>query len=213
MSHNDQIRDNLVLWLSRTQAASRELSPEQQLAFCKKVGITLELFREAQLLRVKNEYKYQQSTGRQGDYISSKITSQTGNYFTIVAHCSREMKDHISHYCETRHINTSTLARSLVHHYLRGTWEPEQVTGVWNVHDFNGDQSAVKEANIHAAITQSAKIALNLRAKAMGVSGTKLIRALISETINGNFAQPGTIRFLSKGQMFSDIKKYVVPDI
>lgn len=211
--NTQKIRDNLVLWLSRTQAASRELSPENQRAFCEKVGITPQLFREAQLLRVKHEYKYQKSTGRMGDYISSRLTSQTGSYFTLVVHCSREMKEHIKSYCEARHVEPSTLARSLVHHYLRSTWEPAQITNIWHVRDFVGNRSPVKEANVHTAITQTAKVAFNLRAKALGVSGTKLLRALLSETMNGDFAQPGTLRYLSKGQMFSDIQKYVVPEI
>lgn len=206
----DRVRSRLVLWLSRTQAASRELSPEQHRAYCEKLGITEELLREAHMLRAKVEYRQHAATGRHGDYLARKVFSQEGRA-SVVAHCSKDLKKHIESYCARRQVKHTTLARSLVHHYLRGTWEPEQVTGRWEIWDFHGEKGAVKEANIHAAVSLAAKEAFRLRSKHFGVTPVKMIRALICATMNGQFAQPGTIRYVTTGQMYSNIERYVLP--
>ena len=208
------LRDKLVFWLSQSQAASRELTPEQHRVLCEKIGISEDLLREAHMQRVKRDYKRYRAVGRHGDYIARKISNQQLSGVRIAVHCSQKLKDFVVDYCnERRRVDPNDFCRSLVHHYLRGTWEPEHVTGKWALRGFDGDQSAVKEAVINTAITDAAKEALKLRAQSMGTSPTKLFRAILSAAVNEEFAQAGTIRFIGVGQMYSIIEKYEIPDL
>ena len=206
-----KLRNDLVLWLSKTQAASRELTPKSARKFCEQLGITEELFREAHMLRAKNDFKLYNSKGRHGDYVARKLARQDGKV-SLVAHCSAELKQHFIEYCKTRNVDHITFARSVIHHYLRGTWEPEHVMKWWSIRSFSGDQSAVKEENVHVTVTGAAKEAFRKRALSSGTSPTKLMRQILSSALNGEFAQPGTIRYIARGQMFSREELYVVPD-
>lgn len=163
------------------------------------------------MLRAKNDFRLYNSKGRQGDHLARKLKDQEG-LVTLVAHCSIELKQFLEDHCKPLHIALGSFARSVIHHYLRGTWEPESVTRDWSLRRFEGYQGADKGANLHVSVTRAAKEVFKRRAQVLGVTPTSLFREVISAAVNGDFAQPGTIRYISKGQMFSREDLYVIPD-
>lgn len=205
------IRSELVLWLSKTRAASRDWSPDTVKKYCEKLGITEELLREAHMLRVKNDFELHNSKGRHADYVSRKVKDQEG-LNTLVAHCSRELKQYMVEHCKPLNIALGSFARSVIHHYLRGSWEPESITRDWSFRNFNGDQKANRATNLHVSVSRAAKEVFVKRAQALGVNATSLFREVISAAVNGDFAQPGTIRYISKSQMYSREELYHLPD-
>lgn len=163
------------------------------------------------MLRVKNDFELHNSKGRHAAYVSRKVKDQQG-IVTLVAHCSIELKQYMVEHCKPLNVALGSFARSVIHHYLRGSWEPESITRDWSFRNFDGDQKANRTANLNVSVSRAAKEVFVKRAEALGVNSTSLFREVISAAVNGDFAQPGTLRYISKGQMFSREELYYSPD-
>lgn len=118
--------------------------------------------------------------------------------------------------CHAHGISSHMLMRSIVHHYLQGSWEPPYFDR-WRV-----DGKAVKTMElvfhhynyekwpeaICMGITRAAHQALSIRAKQRDMTFASLTRAIALAAMDGSWAQPGSIEIVNTRNMFYDVDRY-----
>ena len=121
------------------------------------------------------------------------------------------------HEAERRGLDGSALLRSMIHAYLRGSWEPESTPKHWvwrgqgydvNFHGWRQAHGTRYPYRERALITSGAKRALGRRASRLAVRPASVLRALVLDVIEGNWASPGAIAIVDASGMFDDEEKY-----
>lgn len=120
--------------------------------------------------------------------------------------------------CDRRGIKGSALLRSMIHAYLRGSWEPEHLCEQWVYHgiiypDARTEAAYREKRRCNAyrertLIPNGAKRALGRRSWRLGFAPTSLVRALIVHVLEGKWGGPGTFPIVDSAAMFDDETRY-----
>jgi hypothetical protein len=116
--------------------------------------------------------------------------------------------------CELRGLRGSQLLRSLVHAYLLGNWEPEQVSTqwVWRGRAYGAGGSAryryAHPFRERALSPRGARRALVRRAARLGTTVQGLLRGVIVATLEGQWARAGSIPIIDARTMYDDEARY-----
>lgn len=111
--------------------------------------------------------------------------------------------------CESRGVEGSTLLRSSIHHYLLGTWEPQDLIPYWRFQGKRYRCGRHKSAfpRERAEITTGAWRALCRRGDQMGASAAMVIRGIVHDILGGGFR---TIALVPTGNLYDDEERYVL---
>lgn len=173
------------------------------LAVAKSIGVLPETLLEAQARRKERIV----DAG-----VERKIGKRNASYkyYTIAVTFSSEALEEFNYYCSLRKVTTATMIRSMLHAYLKGTYEPT-IAGK-HFRSYSGRKFHSKPGGvIKVNITHAAKITLRQRATAHRVSNNNLVRALIQEVMDGKICRAGTFEIVGRSQMYSDTSQYWVP--
>src|SRR5690606_4504513 len=102
----------------------------------------------------------------------------------------------------------SLLYRSVLHEYLQGSWEAPQLQQRWRV---GGEIYEGAQSSLRLNISEGAKAALCRRADILNTTATALMRTLMMEVFEGRYGQPGTLKYVTRRQMFDQMEQYYIP--
>jgi len=193
-----QVRGALIAILRDSAYGRMEFSEERKVEICKRLGILPELLQSAQ-----EEYQ------RLADGCNLEVSSRNRRSYLNVD-VARHFREKWLDYAKRRKVRHTVLFRSVIYHYLKGTYEPTYLAmGSSRDHDFT---SSKERLQIRATVPWGTRQAFIARARALQVGESNILRALLIETMQGVFGRPGSISYVSLGQMPSDARKYYVPE-
>ena len=105
-------------------------------------------------------------------------------------------------------VDGAALLRSLIHAYLLGTYEPEQVNRYW-LWD-NRRLFVVRDGTcrVKVWVPWGARRALEVRARMRGASAMAILRALVMASMAGKFGRRGLLKIVDTRSMFDDEERY-----
>lgn len=105
-------------------------------------------------------------------------------------------------------VDGAALLRSLIHAYLLGTYEPEQINRYW-IWD-NRRLYIVRDGTCRTKtwVPGGAHRALVVRSRMRGCSTMTMLRALVTENMSGKFGRRGLLKIVDTRSMFDDEERY-----
>lgn len=207
-----EFRDYIVSMLSRTAFAKRHFSEEKLEMISERLGVRIETLLEARLLYRERSTAIGSATGRLEEYHARRKNANS-DYAAITLHLQQPAKEVVQRYAESRGINIPTLVRSILHHYLLGSWEPSQLHNSWFLPGLPAKYqkgSYSKRTVINSSVTPAVREAFWMRAETLQSNIEELGRTLLIETVKGNFGRPGVLTVVTRKQLYTDINRYQV---
>lgn len=202
-----EFRRYIVALISRTKYGQRNYSEEKLPAIAKMLGVDMDALLEARILYRERQHAIGAATGRGDDY-RARSSRDKSDVAALCYHMTKEVKQFLQEYSDTRKVPVHILLRSVIHHYLLGSWEPPVLHQNWMFTEIPRDRRQGRDAIINVTVTPAARLAVWMRSEMLQVSAEQLGRSLIVDTVSGRFARPGEISYITRRHMFSDIARY-----
>lgn len=207
-----EFRDYIVSMLSRTSYARNYYTDSQLDQLSDMLGVRLDTLLEARLTYRERATALGSASGRLEEYRARKKDSKS-DYAALTLHLHPEAKKIVEHHAVGRGLNIPALFRSIVHHYLLGSWEPTQLYDAWFLPGLTeeyqrGRREKGQRTVINAAMTPAVREAFSMRAEMLSTTIETLGRTLLIETVLGNFGKVGTLSVVTRRQLYTDVSRY-----
>lgn len=193
-------RDWLIDRLRGTRWATEPLSPARARKVAKVLGVQYDLLME---VRADTLIARAREGFRPGGRQEERTTKIKISY-------PAEIKAEFEEYCESRALTPSSLMRSVLHAYLRGSYEPLQSrshTWIWKGKAYRFKATYNYKHCTQLRVPHGAKRALQIRARGLGTTPHAIMRALVLETMEGKFGQ-ADLQIVDTLAMYDDETKY-----
>jgi len=195
-------RQWLVDKVRATAHAREPLNEKQILIRASELGVQPSVLQEARAA-------YREQAMRDGVRIGEGRKRRGTRHWQCKLHFPEEVYEVWKQECSARGVDGSALFRSLLHAYLRGSYEPYPLLNYWL---WKGRRKPITKGLVERALaTHGARRALELRAQAQGCSSSAIMRGLVISTLERRYAQPGSIAIVDARTMFDDEGRYHTP--
>lgn len=201
-------RQSFRAWLVEkvlgTKYARMAILDEQIDKVAERVGVQPDVLLEARALaRIRDAERGVMGAPR----FTSELQARHRRLYEYHLPMPKVIHDEWKEECAFRVVESSTLLRSLIHHYLSTSYEPAETVRGWRR---DGVRLLVPKAVEHenlerATVTQGAKRALHIRAQRRGATSIAVVRALVLETLAGGFRG---LPLVETKRMYDDEKRY-----
>lgn len=192
-------RQRIIEWLVGTRWASLIIETDDELVrIAEDIGVTADALAEARVLHKE---------GLNPEVVSRAATRTHYTYIRLST--PLVILKEWEQLCYLRGTTSQVLARSLLHTYLQGTWQPKgrPTQWVWQGQQYVADHDPGRPS-IRTRVTYGLTEALQLRAKHLGCSKQALMRGIFVSAINGEWGQPGTVPLVDVRQLYRASDSY-----
>jgi hypothetical protein len=207
--HRHGFREWLVDRLMGTEAATRPLQDGGLPELAAQLGVQVDALLEARAKRAVIDAAEQRQP-RMGQKVDNK-------HYQITVFFPEAIHQEWLTQAKARGLKGSALLRSILNAYLMGSYEPKNVLKHWHwrgcswpcdTHRWGLEHDGPWPFTDRALLPQGARRALVIRARRIGASMTAVCRALVCETLDGKFGQPGVLEIVDAATMFDDESRY-----
>jgi hypothetical protein len=196
--------------LQGTDFVSRQLKDSEVDALAKGIGVQPDV-----LLAARVKWELTRATEGAAQRLGKKVAGS--KHYQLEVRFPEEIHKEWAGFAASRNVGGSVLLRSIVHAYLRGTYEPPQLVKYWHWRGkrwpFSYRTYEQKEKKKwpwreRALITIGARRAMKIRSQLRGSGIETMARALILASMAGKFAQRGQLELVDSASMFDDETRY-----
>jgi hypothetical protein len=206
-------REWLIDRVASTEFARARLSDAKLDELAEEMGIATDVLLAAQVRVLERRVK-------SGKPLSAGRKKAGSDHYQIELWIPEQIYQEWKYQCERRGLLGSALLRSMIHAYLKGSWEPRSVSRDWiwqgrkydvKVKEWKDKYGSRCPFRERALITQGARRALVRRAELHNSQVSAVLRALVIYVLDGAWARPGTIEIIDKTGMWDDEQRYHLP--
>ncbi len=191
------LREQIIGIVASSGFAKLDMSPERLERTARAIGVCTDVLMEAQLRRME------MPSGKHDRKVTMKDAA---------ALMPASVKEMWREFCGKRNAKGAVMIRTIIHFYLTSTYEPEVKSQHWIVHGKHY-QSRPEDKGIYEkyVLTPGAYQALVLRANARNIKVAVMVRALITEAMEGKILRQGTYDLLRNITLSDSVDTYVLP--
>lgn len=196
--------------LQGTDFVSRPLKDSDVNALARDIGVQPDV-----LLAARVKWQLTRATEGSAERRGQKVAGS--KHYQLEVRFPEEVHKEWLELAASRSVGGSVLLRSIVHAYLRGTYEPPQLVKYWHwrgktlrmgQNKYEQDGHGKWPWRERALVTLGSKRALKIRSQLRGVGVETMARALILATMAGKFAQRGQLELVDAASMWDDETRY-----